>query len=124
LDNAGIWFLPAGSPPENPFELIQSRRLADLLNQVAARYDWILIDSPPILPLADTTVWSRLAEGVLLVTREGKTHKDALKRGLEALNKSNLVGVVLNGSTGVDQSGYYQKYGTSPSLDSDASSRS
>ena len=59
LDGAGLWFLPAGKPPENPLELMQSGRLAELLDQLTARFDWIIIDSPPILPLADTSVWTR-----------------------------------------------------------------
>ena len=64
LEEAKIWFIPAGRPPENPLELMQSGRLSEVLQQVAASFDWVIIDSPPILPLADTTVWSRLADGV------------------------------------------------------------
>src|SRR2546426_1224531 len=71
IDEAGLWFLPAGSLPENPMELIQSGRLAELMEQLTLRFDWIVIDSPPVLPLADTSVWSRLADSILLVAREG-----------------------------------------------------
>jgi len=69
LDGAGLWFLPAGKPPENPLELMQSGQLSGLLDQLTAGFDWIIIDSPPILPLADTSVWTRFADGVL--QREG-----------------------------------------------------
>jgi capsular exopolysaccharide synthesis family protein len=110
LDEAKIWFIPAGRPPENPLELIQSARLPEVLQQLAASFDWVIIDSPPILPLADTTVWSRLSDGVLLISREGTTQKKALLRGLEALGKSNLVGVVINSCSDVDESNYYQRY--------------
>ena len=110
LEEAKIWFIPAGRPPENPLELMQSGRLSEVLQQVAASFDWVIIDSPPILPLADTTVWSRLADGVLLISREGTTQKKALLRGLEALGKSNLVGVVINSCSDVDESNYYQRY--------------
>ena len=72
-------------PPENPLELMQSGRLVELLDQLTAWFDWIIIDSPPILPLADTSVWARIADGILLVAREGTTQKRQLKRGLEAL---------------------------------------
>jgi capsular exopolysaccharide synthesis family protein len=111
LEGAGLWFLPAGTPPENPLELMQSGRLSELLEQLTAWFDWIIIDSPPILPLADTSVWARIADGILLVAREGTTEKRQLKRGLEALNQPKLLGVVLNGSTNADHSNYYQRYG-------------
>lgn len=112
LEAPRIWLLPAGDPPENPLELMQSPRLAELMNQMVACFDWVIIDSPPILPLADTTVWSRVADGVLLVVREGKTDRKSLKRGLEQLGKTELLGVVLNNCTDVDQTNYYQRYGT------------
>ena len=79
LEGPNLWFLPAGRPPENPLELMQSGRLSGLLNQLSGWFDWIIIDSPPILPLADTSVWARLADGILLVTREGTTKKRMLE---------------------------------------------
>lgn len=109
LGGPGLWFLPAGDPPANPLELMQSGRLSQLMSQLADLFDWIIVDSPPILPLADTTVWARLTEGTLLVAREGKTQKSALQRGLAILKKSDLLGVVLNGST-QSESDYYQRY--------------
>lgn len=110
LEGLGFCFFPAGSPPENPLELMQSGRLPELLNQLGTLFDWIVIDSPPLLPLADTSVWMRLADGVLVVAREGKTEKRQFKRGLEALGSSNLLGVVLNDCTTADHSNYYQRY--------------
>jgi protein-tyrosine kinase len=114
LEESRLWFLPAGKPPDNPLELMQSGRLTELMNQFSTWFDWVVIDSPPILPLADTTVWTRVADGVLLIVREGKTEKDALKRGLEALGRANIVGVVLNSCSNVDHSNYYQRYGPHP----------
>jgi len=111
LEGPNLWFLPAGRPPENPLELMQSGRLSELLNQLSAWFDWIIIDSPPILPLADTSVWARLADGVLLVTREGITKKQMLQRGLQAIEQSKLLGAVVNSSSNTDHSNYYQRYG-------------
>src|SRR5437870_1587621 len=102
IDEAGLWFLPAGSPPENPMELMQSGRLAELMEQLTVWFDWIVIDSPPV-PLADTSVWSRLADGILLVAREGTTKKRELQRGLEMLDHSKVLGLVLNSSESIDQ---------------------
>jgi capsular exopolysaccharide synthesis family protein len=111
LEGPNLWFLPAGRPPENPLELMQSGRLSALLNQLSAWFDWIVIDSPPILPLADTSVWARLADGILLVTREGITKRRMLQRGLQALEQSKLLGAVVNSSANTDHSNYYQRYG-------------
>jgi capsular exopolysaccharide synthesis family protein len=110
LEGLNLWLLPAGRAPENPLEMMQSSRLSSLMEQLGNWFDWILIDSPPILPLADTSVWMRMADGVILVAREGLTEKRELKRGLEILEPSKLLGVVLNSSTETDHSNYYQRY--------------
>jgi capsular exopolysaccharide synthesis family protein len=110
LEGPDFWFMPAGNPPENPLELLQSGRLSYLMGQLADLFDWIIVDSPPLLPLADTTVWSRVTDGTFLVAREGKSEKKQLQRGLEALKKSDLLGVVLNGCAHPDHKSYYQRY--------------
>jgi capsular exopolysaccharide synthesis family protein len=114
LENLGVWLLPAGSAPENPLELMQSGKLSPLMEQLEAWFDWIVIDSPPVLPLADTSLWSRQADGILLVTRRGITEKEQLQRGLEAIDKAKLLGALVNSSANAAHSDYYQRY-TSPS---------
>lgn len=110
LDGPGFWFMPAGEPPTNPLELMQSRGLSQLMTQLCTLFDWIIVDSPPLLPLADATVWSRMTDGTLLVAREGRTQKAMLERGLETVKKLELLGVVLNGCTDSNGKGYYQSY--------------
>ena len=110
LGGPGLWLMPAGNPPANPLELMQSGRLSQLMKQLSTLFDWIVVDSPPLLPLADTTVWARLTDGTLLVAREGKSQKKQLQRGLEALKTSDLLGVVLNGCSHSDNENYYQRY--------------
>lgn len=110
LENLGLWMLPAGSAPQNALELMQSGKLSPLMDQLEAWFDWIVIDSPPVLPLADTSLWSRLADGILLVTRKGITEKQQLKRGLEAIEKSKLLGALVNSSSNAAHSDYYQQY--------------
>lgn len=110
LTGLGLWIMPAGYPPANPLELMQSGRLSALIQQIHDSFDWIIVDSPPLLPLADTTVWARLTDGTLLVTREGTTQKGALQRGLEVIKKSDLLGVVLNGRSDTDHEDYYRRY--------------
>lgn len=110
LGGPGLWFMPAGDPPSNTLELMQSGRLSYLMTQLSSLFDWIVVDSPPLLPLADTTVWARMSDGLLLVTREGKTEKKQLQRGLDAVKNLPLLGVVLNGCSHSDQKNYYQRY--------------
>jgi capsular exopolysaccharide synthesis family protein len=110
LDALGIWILPAGKVPNNPLELMQCGRLSPLMERLKAWFDWIVIDSPPVLPLADTSVWTRMADGILLVTRQGTTDKEQLKRGLDAIEPAKLLGALLNSSRNVAHSDYYQRY--------------
>jgi len=113
LQNLGLWMLPAGTAPQNPLELMQSGKLSMLMEQLESWFDWIIIDSPPVLPLADTSLWSRLADGVLLVTRKGTTEKQQLKRGLDAIEKSKLLGALVNSSANAAHADYYQRYSSS-----------
>lgn len=113
LRGPDLWFMPAGEPPANALELMQSGRLSEIMTQLTPMFDWVIIDSPPLLPLADTTVWQRFADGTLLVVREGKTEKKALQRTIEVLKKGDLLGVVLNGSSNSNQRNYYQRYSRS-----------
>ncbi|HKN17454.1 MAG TPA: CpsD/CapB family tyrosine-protein kinase [Candidatus Sulfotelmatobacter sp.] len=113
LESLGLWVLPAGTTPQNPLELMQSGKLAQLMDQLQGWFDWIVIDSPPVLPLADTSIWSRLSDGILLVTRKGTTEKQQLQRGLEALEKSKLLGALVNSSENAAHSDYYQRYSSS-----------
>ena len=117
LDGPGVWVLPAGCASGNPLELLQSRRLAVLMDQLVAMFDWIIIDAPPVLPLADTSVWSKSAEGILLVTRQGTTDKRQLQKGLEALDQSKLIGALVNCSQSAAMSDHYYYYRSSTASD-------
>lgn len=112
LDAAGICILPAGDAPGNPLELLQTGKLPALMNDLSNWFDWIVVDSPPVLPLADTSVWVRLADAILLVTRRGTTEKRKLQRGLEALDPAKLIGTLINfSSSPIEQDYYYYRAG-------------
>jgi capsular exopolysaccharide synthesis family protein len=119
LEGSGLWILPAGTAWGNPLELLQSGRLHELMDQLTTLFDWVIIDSPPVLPLADTSVWSRLADGILLVTRQGITEKRQLQRGLEALDHKKLIGALINCSQSSANSDnyYYNRPSTGPGPD-------
>jgi len=109
LDNLQLWILPAGLIPENPVTILHSTRFLELYRQLSDCFDWVIIDAPPLLPMADVTFWSRQSDGLLLVVREGKTPKTVLKKGLETLDNPKVVGVVLNEAHDLESS-YYQHY--------------
>lgn len=107
LKELGLWFLPAGSAPKNPLEVLQSGRLPAMMDKLTGWFDWIILDSPPVMPLADTSVWMRLADGILLVVRQGVSEKRQLQRGLEALEPKKMIGAILNGSQRSNRNDYY-----------------
>jgi capsular exopolysaccharide synthesis family protein len=109
LQGPGIWILPAGMATGNSLELLQSGRAAPLMEQLTTWFDWLIIDSPPMLPLADTSVWTNLADGILLVARQGTTQKRQLERGLEAVGTQKLIGAVLNSAKSVANTDYYYR---------------
>jgi capsular exopolysaccharide synthesis family protein len=122
LEGTGLWFLPAGMTPENPLEVMQSGRLQQLLEQLEAFFDWIVIDTPPIRPLADTSLWMKLVDGVLLVTREGVCEKKQLERALEVIDRSTMLGVVVNSCSSNDQKYYHSRYSSNALSSAEVSS--
>jgi len=109
LEGPGIWILPAGEATGNSLELLQSGRMTPMMEQLTSWFDWVVIDSPPILPLADTSVWTNIADGVLLVVRQGTSQKRQLERGLEAIGTQKLIGALLNSAKGVPHTDYYYR---------------
>jgi capsular exopolysaccharide synthesis family protein len=124
LNGSGLWFLPAGMTPENPMELMQSGRLPQLLEQLETFFDWIIIDTPPVLPLADTPLWMKLADGVLLVTREGVCEKKQIGRAVELIDRSTMLGVVVNSCSSSEHEYYYSRYSSAAIKDKDEESSS
>jgi capsular exopolysaccharide synthesis family protein len=96
--NALLDVLPSGPVPPNPSELLGSREMAELMKQLEARYDIVLVDGAPLLPVTDAAVLSALAGGALLVVRANRTHREQLHRAVESLRAvdARLLGAVLN----------------------------
>jgi polysaccharide biosynthesis transport protein len=92
--------LPAGACPPNPLQLVQSRRMHDLLNYVGGRYDLVVVDSPAVTAVADALALVREVDGVVVVTRLGVTTRgqvQELGRNLQNIGAS-VLGIVINGS--------------------------
>lgn len=94
----GLFVLPAGQIPPNPSELLGSQKMAELVDTLSKEL-FVILDAPPLLPVTDAAVLSRIASGVLLVVRSGKTKTDELETALEhvARVEGKIVGIVLNG---------------------------
>lgn len=107
LKSAGIWLLPAGDSQSNPLEHLQSSKLPPLMERLSEWFDWIIIDSTPVLPLADASIWTRLSDGILLVARPGITERRLFKRGIEALEGQKVIGALLNSAKNLPHSDYY-----------------
>ena len=100
--------LPAGLPPSNPAELIGSSAMRRLLDTLRTRFDRILIDVPPVAPLADLHILAPMVDALLMIVRAGITPKPAIERALAGLDPTKVLGLVLNESAG--QSDAYNTY--------------
>jgi protein-tyrosine kinase len=109
LNDLPLWFLGAGQSEEHPSDLLQSNRFSKAFATISAIFDWIVVDSTPMLPIVDANLWSQLVDGTLLVVREGKAPVSSIKKGLESLDNPKLIGVVLNDASEFDQANY-KKY--------------
>jgi len=110
LSGTSLCLLPAGRSCDRPSDILRSGRLAEVFAQLSARFDWIVVDSTPMLPVIDANLWSRLVDGTLLVAREGIAPLKALKKGLQSLDRPNLIGVVVNEASEFDQLDYDGQY--------------
>jgi protein-tyrosine kinase len=98
LPDYQLTVIPAGMTPGNPAELLGSTAMRRLLDQLRTRFDRVILDTPPVLPLADVAVLAPMVDGALLVVRAGVTPKPAIENALRAFDSSRLLGVVLNES--------------------------
>ena len=103
-----LCFIPCGTKVSNPSELLLSDRMRVLLNTVTPAFDWVILDSPPSLPVHDASSLADLCDGVLFVVRAGETSHEAAKKASSEFREKNLLGVVLNQVEKSEaQGGYY-----------------
>jgi capsular exopolysaccharide synthesis family protein len=115
----GLCFIPAGNHVTHPSELISSARMKQFLERVRPAFDWIIIDSPPALPVADASVLGGLVDGVLFVVRANSTPSEASQKACKELRDAHILGVVLNNA---DESTGYNSYYSSSAYGSPSAS--
>ena len=93
-----LFFIPSGHELSNPAELVGSGRLKLLLQRIEPLFDWIIVDSPPAVPVSDSSVLAKACDGVLMVVRSNSTPVDMARRARQEFPDEVLVGVVLNGT--------------------------
>jgi len=103
----GFYFIPAGTHVTHPSELISSDRMREFIERVKPAFDWILIDSSPVLPVADATVLGGMCDGVLLVVRANSTPAETCRKAAREFQDSQILGVVLNSA---DKNSEYGSY--------------
>jgi Mrp family chromosome partitioning ATPase len=109
MGSTNLYVLPGGTV-SHPASILQSGRMVEGLADLAKHFDWVVIDTPPLLPMADANLWARLADGTLLVVRKAVASRKALKQALETMDSPKLIGVVLNDATDVEQMNSYGAY--------------
>jgi polysaccharide biosynthesis transport protein len=119
-DAPNLWVLPAGQRVANPVEILGSAVAKEFFDRASQDFDVVIIDSPPVLAVADAVILSQFVDGVLVVTSLGKTQRAALERAVDVLRngQANVLGLVLNRVGGNQDYGTYgygqtYSYGTS-----------
>jgi capsular exopolysaccharide synthesis family protein len=110
LEDIPLAFLSAGSACNQPSQILQSTRFAEMFVRLIGGFDWIVVDSTPMSPVVDSNLWSRLVDGTLLVVREGFAPIKALQRGVKSLDNPKWLGMVLNEASEFDHVNYSDQY--------------
>jgi capsular exopolysaccharide synthesis family protein len=105
-----FFFLPAGEEPENPSEVLASNKLDQIIQRMAESFDWIVIDSTPVLSLADPARIAPLCDAVLMVVRADKTPAKMVQKAVQTIGKELVRGVILNRVQNAQASRYYHNY--------------
>jgi capsular exopolysaccharide synthesis family protein len=107
-----LWILPAGKVPPNPAELLGSKRFREFVQSLGDHFDWIVLDSPPVMAVTDACVLAHSVTGVVFVVASEMTSKGAAKAALEQLDsvKAKYIGAILNRVDVQRNSFYYSHY--------------
>jgi capsular exopolysaccharide synthesis family protein len=113
-DIPNLYVLPAGPQPPNPVELLLTKRFQQVLADLEARFERILLDSPPVLAVTDAVVLSRLSSGVIMIAQAGKTHIGDVQGASKQFKDVDapILGVIMNDMDISDRryGGYYYYY--------------
>jgi len=107
---ARLTLLPAGRPIANSIEALTSPRMRQILDEAATRFDWVILDAPPVGPATDARLLAQMVGGTLFVIHAGQTQHPNVQKAIDAIGREHILGVVLNGVEDPGAAAYY--YGT------------
>ncbi|MEP6962635.1 MAG: CpsD/CapB family tyrosine-protein kinase [Acidobacteriota bacterium] len=93
-----LYIMPAGEAVLNPLELLNLREVKQMLDRLPSLFQWVIMDTPPLLFAADANLLSTMSHGTLLVVRIGHTTIDSITRAMQSLCTNNVLGIVVNGA--------------------------
>jgi capsular exopolysaccharide synthesis family protein len=96
--NSNLYVMTAGEAVINPLELLNLREVRQLIDDLPQLFNWVILDTPPLLFAADANLLSTLCHGTILVVRIGATTIDAVTRAMQSLCQNNVLGIVVNGA--------------------------
>ncbi|PYS33673.1 MAG: hypothetical protein DMG14_31280, partial [Acidobacteria bacterium] len=91
-----LFFLTSGGIAENPIELLSLRRMKDLIEYLKNDFDTIILDAPPLSPIADARIVTALSDGCIMVIRRGKTSYRSIEGAFRVIDQAKLLGIVFN----------------------------
>jgi capsular exopolysaccharide synthesis family protein len=103
--------MAAGFETASPYELLKSPRLGDLFEAARRRYDYVVVDTPPVVPFPDCRVLAKVVDGFLVVVAAHKTPRRVVDEALEVLPKETVMGIVFNGDSESLSQSYHAQYG-------------
>jgi receptor protein-tyrosine kinase len=98
VNDSNLYLMTAGDAVPNPLELLNLRECQTLIGELRSHFDWVIIDSPPLLFAADGNLLATMCDGTILVVRIGTTTFDSVTRALQSLCENNVLGIVVNGA--------------------------
>jgi protein-tyrosine kinase len=98
IGDTNLYIMPAGEAVINPLELLNLKEVKQMLDRLPSLFNWIVLDSPPLLFAADANLLSTLCHGTILVVRIGATTIDSITRAMQSLCQNNVLGIVVNGA--------------------------
>lgn len=110
VDPPGLYFLAAGARTTNPVPLLEAPRFVSVLQELRESFEWVILDSAPLNPLADSQCVASVCDATLLVIRWGVTPRNELEHAMNVLDGNTLLGIVINMFDDPQDSNYYRHY--------------
>lgn len=107
---SNVAFIPAGNCSDSTLELVSSHRMDELVSRLSPHFEWIVLDSPPVLAVTDAVDLARVADAVLLVARAGSTPYPVVQKVQQTFSGSRLLGFVLNATKNAPRQDHYYSY--------------